>query len=211
MAAKVDELQKQIAQLEEKILTIEQSENASQKELTDLEAKRRGLVTAARLDKNEKAKAALSTLDSDIFKARRAVEDDATVKASLLEQLEGAKDSLAIAQWEADRERVRGLVAALANKDKMRRIKELVGELLNLLKQLDKQEREASNAIREFEPRRMAGVSVNSAKSRFQRICADLNFGGWEFYHWKGVPDPERGYSSPEPERLLEVIDQLEP
>jgi len=189
--------------------------NASQKELTDLEAKRRGLVTAARLDKNEKAKTALSTLDSDIFKARRAVEDDATVKADLLQQLESAKDSLTVAQWEAQREHVRGLVAACANGSKGRRLKELVTELRNLLMELAEEDNKVSQAIREFEPRRLAGVGYSGAIFRWEKICTDLNFLGAMYplnsdyrQRLRGV-DIEKARSQ-RFDAALEAIDQLE-
>jgi hypothetical protein len=210
MAAKVDELQKQIAQLDGQLQTIEQSENASQKELAGLETKRRNLVTEARLNKSQKAKTALEALDSDIFKARRAVEDDATVKADLLRQLEAAKNNLSVAEWEEQRKSVRAKVEICANSDKPQRVKEHVMQLLELLKEIDEEEREATKAIQQFEPRRLAGCTLYTANWRFERICADLNYGGWEFYRWHGRPDIGQGYSSPSPGRLLGYIDELE-
>ncbi len=211
MSAKTDGLQKQIGKLEENISVIEQSEKASQKELTELEAKRRGLVTAARLDKDQKAKTALDALDSNIFKARRSVEDDATVKADLLQQLKAAKSSLMVAQWEDRRASVRAMVVACANSDKPQRVKEHVVQLLKLLKEIDEEECKASEAVQEFEPRRLAACSLYAARWRFERICSDLNYGCWEFYRWRGLPDLEQSYFPDAFGVLLGIIDELEP
>lgn len=210
MAAKVDELQKQIGQLEEKLKKVRTSKAEGEGQLKALQGKRKEFVLQSCLKDDAEAKKSRSQTDSEIAAIERDLCAYGEAIHEISSEIEQRKDDLAQAEWEAERQSVRKMVAAYLKSDKPARVKELVKELRSLLTALTEEENKVSNAIHEFEPRRMFGEGINSAKWRFERVCADLNHGGWEFYRWHGVPDIERGYSSEQSERVLEAIDQLE-
>jgi hypothetical protein len=173
---------------------------------------------AARLDKTEKAKSSLAVLDAEIGQARRDAEDDKAVKTDLLKQLESAKDSLTVAEWEAGREYVRGLVASRVKADGERRLAATLQQLTQIMQELADNDTQLADALRQFEPRRLyveAGHLRRLCESRHGFVAADLDkVGVPSELNWKALEIYQNldlaASASQSFDRVLEAIDQLE-
>ncbi len=209
MSATTNTLRKKIEGLESDLEKTRRSKAAAEEKLAGLNTKRKGYVRQAALGDAE-AQKSLAEIENGITTAERELGGCNDAVGEISAEIEERKDDLALADWEDRRDRVRAMVEAYAGSDKTQRMGELVRQLLTLLKDLAEEERKVSNAIHEFEPRRMFGKGPSDARRRFEWVCSCLNHGGWDFYRWREISDVEAGYSSQAPQRLLKEIDQLE-
>jgi chromosome segregation ATPase len=109
----ITQLQKQIAEREAQMATLESAKNSATSRIQALEAERKSLILPARTG-DQAAKTRVAEIDQECATAQRGIHDDDAAIAQLTHQVETLREQIAAAEKETKREQLRKSATAAA-------------------------------------------------------------------------------------------------